>query len=216
MKPSLDNKQYQYDSKLNILIVGLFIIVNILMNHIALADDIIIKGLYIGMPSIDAESVLKKESLTVITKTYRRYMEDYRNESLNQFPEQDREDIRRSSNEYLQQFNFWDVIDKSEKKFVMMFFNKKCSDIKDVGKIYVDKDGKVMGIDFSSCIVPKMFEARRLSAENFVLEFCKTYRIEKMEKYRRGSTLWWKYNSADGIKISINDNKAIFISKIKD
>ncbi len=201
---------------MNILFVSLFIIANVLSNNIALADNIVIKGIYIGMPSIDAESVLKKESLTVVIKTYRQYMEDYRIESLNLFPEQDREDIRRSSNEYLQQFNFWDVIDKSEKKLVMMFFNKKCSNINDAGKIYVDKDGKVMGIDFSSCIVPKMFEARSLSAENFVLEFCKTYRIEKMEKFRRGSTVWWKYNSPDGIKISINDNKAIFVSKIKD
>ena len=201
---------------MNILIVGLFILANILSNHIALADSIVIKGLYIGMPSIDAESVLKRESLTVVIKTYRQYMEDYRNESLNQLPDQDRENIRRSSNEYLQQFNFWDVIDKNEKKLVILFFNKKCSDLNDTGKIYIDKNGKVMGIDFSSCIVHKMFEARSLSAENFVLEFCKTYRIDKMEKYRRGSTLWWRYNSPDGIKISINDNKAIFISKIKD
>jgi hypothetical protein len=201
---------------MNILIVSLLIIVNTLSNHIALADDIVIKGLYIGMPSIDAESVLKKESLIVVIKTYRRYVEDYRIESLNLFPDQDREDIRRGSNEYLQQFNFWDVIDKSEKKLVMMFFNKNCSDLNNAGKIYVDKNGKVMGIDFSSCIAHKIFEARSLSAENFVLEFCKTYRIDKMEKYRRGSTLWWRYNSPDGIKISINDNKAIFISKTKD
>ena len=76
--------------------------------------------------------------------------------------------------------------------------------------IWKDEKGKLFRVQMSTYATETFFNAKDLSAEEFVKEFAKNYKLPNMKPNKNEPWVtWWNYESKNNWRISINDAKYI-------
>jgi hypothetical protein len=80
-----------------------------------------------------------------------------------------------------------------------------------VGVIIADAEGKVTTIKLTTMLVNEMFQAENMEASEFAKKFAEAYKIPSLEP----TDSWdgWYYTSPEGYKVTVSDEKDIFIEK---